>query len=112
MSSLQLLLLGHDMPKFYVKWQMNPMAIPADPEQRVKGWLSMLDAIKRDMQAGTIKDWGICCDGSSGYTIAEAASETDLYTSLLKWMPHVNFDAKPVLTIDQTIASIKKATAK
>jgi hypothetical protein len=100
------------MPKFYVKWQLNPIATPADPEQRVKGWLSMLDAVKGEMQSGRMKDWGQCCDGSAGYCIIEAASETDVFTSLLKWMPYVNFDAKPVITVDQTIASIKKASGK
>ena len=100
------------MPKFFVKWQLNAMAMPADPEQRVKGWLSMLDAVKADIQTGRMKDWGMCCDASGGYTIIEAASETDLYTSLLKWIPYVDFDAKPVLTVDETIGSIKKATAK
>ena len=100
------------MPKFFVKWQLNPLAIPADPEQRVKGWLSMLDAVKTDMQTGRIKDWGNCSDGSGGYAIVEASSEADLFTSLLKWMPYVSFDAKPVTTVDETIASIKKASAR
>ena len=99
------------MPKFYAKWQLNPLTIPATTEERVKLWLSMLEMIKADMKAGVLKDWGMCSDGSGGYGIMEVASETDLYTALLKWIPHVNFDVKPVLTVDQTIESIKKAVA-
>ncbi|MCP8305069.1 MAG: hypothetical protein H3Z50_06365 [archaeon] len=83
--------------------------IPADPKERVKNWLSMLEMVKADLKAGVLKDWGLCSDGSGGYGFSEL-SEADLYTALLKWIPYVNFDIKPVLTVDQTIDSIKKAT--
>ena len=99
------------MPKFYIRWQMNPSLIPLNPEERVKLWLSMLDMVKDSLKAGVLKDWGICSDASAGYGFSEL-SETDLYTNLLKWMPYVQFDIKPVLTVDQTIESIKKAAAK
>jgi hypothetical protein len=41
----------------------------------------------------------------------EGASESDLLTSLLKFMPHVNFEVRPVLTVDQTIESYKRMAA-
>jgi hypothetical protein len=89
---------------------MDTTKIPVNPEERVKLWLSMLEMVKTDLHAGLFKDWGICSDASCGYGFSEL-SEVDLYTALLKWMPYVNFDVKPVLTADQTIASIKKAVA-
>jgi len=30
---------------------------------------------------------------------------------MLKWMPYVDFDVKPVLDVDQAIDAIKKAAA-
>lgn len=100
------------MPKFYVKWQINPLMTPKTPEERGKLWLSMLEMSKADMQAGKVKDWGACADGSEGYAIREEASEADLFAGLMKWLPYANFDAKPVLTVDQMIESVKKAAAE
>jgi hypothetical protein len=98
------------MTKFYIRWQMDTTKIPVNPEERVKLWLSMLEMVKTDLNAGLFKDWGICSDASCGYCFSEL-SEVDLYTALLKWMPNIQFDVKPVLNVDQTIASIKKAVA-
>ncbi len=72
----------------------------------------MLEKVKTDMKNGRLVDWGNNADGSGGYSIREAANETDLFTWMLKWMPHVNFEVKPVLTVDQTIESIKKAATE
>jgi len=99
------------MAKFYVRWQLSPLGTPPNPEERVKLWLSMLEMVKADLSAGLVKDWGMCSDASGGYAIIES-SEVDLYTGLLKWIPHVSFDVKPVLAVDQVLESIKKATAK
>jgi hypothetical protein len=100
---------GYEMSRFYLKWNLTSSATPSDPEQRVKLWLSMLEMVKADMKAGKLKDWGMCNNGDSGYAIYEEANDADLFTSLLKWMPNVTFDAKPVLTVDEAIAAIKRA---
>ena len=97
------------MSRFYLKWNLTSLATPADPEQRAKLWLSMLQMVKGDMKDGKLKDWGMCNNGDSGYAIYEEANDADLFVSLLKWMPYVAFDAKPVVTIDEAIAAIKKA---
>jgi len=103
---------GCEMSRFYLKWNLNYSATPSDPEQRVKLWLSMLEMVKADMKGGKLKDWGMCNNGDSGYAIYEEANDADLFTRLLKWMPYVTFDAKPVLTVDESIAAIKKATGQ
>ena len=99
------------MPKFYIRWELDPTKIPLDPEERTKHYLKMLDMVKADLKAGVLKDWGMCSDASGGYAFSEL-SEVDLYTALLKWMPYVDFDIKPVLDVDQVIASLKKAAKK
>jgi hypothetical protein len=63
---------------------------------------------KADMQAGVIKDFGICMEGCSGYIIFEEANETNLFAHLRKWQPYVNFDAKQVQTIDEAIKSLEE----
>ena len=99
------------MPKFFMKWQIDTTKTPVNPEERMKLWLSMLEMVKADLEAGVIKDWGICGDASCGYAFSELSAE-DLYTALLKWMPYINFDIKPVLNVNQTIESIKKSAAQ
>ena len=89
---------------------MNSQFTPVDPEERVKLWLSMLDMVKADLKTGTFTDWGICYDTSAGYGFSEL-NEQDLYEAMLKWMPYVEFDVKPVLDVDQVIESIKKVAA-
>ena len=103
---------GYEMSRFYVKWNLASSATPADPEQRVRLWLSMLEMVKADMKTGRLKDWGMCNSGEGGYAVYEEANDADLFASLLKWMPHISFDAKPVLTVDETIAAIKKFTGQ
>jgi len=98
------------MTKFYMRWQLNPMFIPANPEERVKQWLTMLEMVRADLKSGALTDWGICNDLSGGYAFAEADEKT-VHASVLKWSPYVNFDIKAVLTVDQNIANIKQVAA-
>ncbi len=99
------------MPKSYVKWQLNKQLIPTDPEEKVKLWLSFLAMVKDQISAGIwTNEWGICYDLSSGYAFSEL-SVSDIYGALSQWVPYVEFDAKPVLTADQAIESLKKVVA-
>jgi len=100
------------MAKYYFRWQWNPQITITNPEERAKLLFSLLEMTKQDLQTGKLKDWGTVPGESSGYAIKEVASETDLLTDSLKFMPYVNFEVKPVLTVDQTLESIKKAVAE
>jgi hypothetical protein len=59
------------MTKFYMKWKMNPMTVPADPGERVKYWLLLLEEVRAQLKSGELIDWGIACDSSEGYCFAE-----------------------------------------
>lgn len=99
------------MSKFYVRWQTNPQMLPSIPKERGKLLVSMLEMVKQDMQAGKVKDWGNVPGSYSGYFIMEEASETDLLAGLLRFMPYVTFEVRPVLTVDQSIEAYRKAAA-
>jgi hypothetical protein len=100
------------MPKFLIKWKVNSqMMPPSSPEERIKLLQSMNEMVKEEIESGKIMDWGEYCDGSGGYGIGEG-SEADLYADWIKWWPYVDFDAKPVLTIDQVIEATNKAVAE
>jgi hypothetical protein len=95
------------MTKYHIKWQLNPLTTPEEPEKRVKLWISMLEMVKADLKSGRFMDWGAHSDINSGYCIGEG-SETDVFTSLLKWTPYVIFDVKPVLNVDQVAMKTSK----
>jgi hypothetical protein len=100
------------MPKFLIKWKVNSQKLPANPEEMLKLLQSTNEWIKARVASGQIKDYGEYCDGSGGYAIAEADDITKLYGSLMEYWPYVEFDAKPVLTIDQVIDWTNKLIAK
>jgi hypothetical protein len=88
-----------------MKWKVNPQMMPNDAEECMKLLQSANKEIKSLLDSGMILDWGEYCDGSGGYTTFEGDDMTKLYTLLLTWWPYIEFDAKPVLTIDQVIKS-------
>jgi hypothetical protein len=93
-----------------MRWHINPLTVPVNPEERVKLWITMLEMVKADLKSGSLTDWGVWFDSSGGYAIAES-DEVSLHSVILKWMPYIVFDSKPVLSVDQCIANIKKAAA-
>jgi hypothetical protein len=98
--------------KFYVRWRPNLKEKFKSAEEREKFVMLMLEGVKADLQAGVMKDWGNCVDGSGGYCIYEVPSEADVFASLRRWMPHVDFDARQVLTIEQLSQSRKGAASQ
>ena len=93
-----------------MKWRKNQHIIPTNPEEQAKVWLTFLEWLKAEKKAGLFTDWGACCDGASGYCIAEG-DETSMHSHLLKYQPFIIFSVKPVLSVDQTIGSINRAVA-
>ncbi len=100
------------MTKFLIKWKVNSQTLPANPEECLKLLQETNDWIKAAMASGHIKDYGEYVDGSGGYAIAEGDDVTKLYGSLMELWPYVEFDAKPVLSIDQVKDWTNKIIAK
>jgi hypothetical protein len=98
------------MSRYYMKWQINPLTVPARPEERVKLWISLLDMVKADLKSGMLTDWGMNSDLSGGFALAET-DEVSLHAEILKWIPYIVFDIKPVLSAEQVMANTTKAAA-
>ena len=88
---------------------MNPKETFGTPEERGRFTMMMIDGAKAEMQTGSIKDSGTFIDGSGGYIIYEVAKEADVFASLHKWVPHLSFDVRQVLTLDQLL-EMRKGT--
>jgi len=100
------------MPKFFIRWRMNPK-VPVKTEAELnRAVLLMLEGVKADLQAGLTKDWGMCVDGSGGYLVCEVPSETELFNSLQKYRAYLDFDAMQVLTVEQAIKSRKQTASQ
>ncbi len=100
------------MLKFYVRWRANPKFCPKSAEEQERIRLPMLKTVKADFQVCAIKDWGRCIDGSGGYTIWEMPSEADLFASLKKYQPYLEFDVRQVITVEQAIEYSEQALEK
>jgi hypothetical protein len=95
------------MTKWLVLWEMNPNAPSPPPEELPKHWLKLTEMTKGDLQSGVIKDFGLTVDGSMGYAISELG-EKELYASLLKYSPWLQFKVHPMLSIDESAEIIQK----
>ena len=91
------------MPKFLVRWHMNPKESFKDAEERRKFEVQVMSATKAALLAGLMKDWGGYADGNGGYFIYESPSEADVFAAIRIWMPQMNFEVREVLTIEQLI---------
>ena len=89
---------------------MHPKETFKTAEERGKFVARILIETKADLEAGIMKDWGSFIDGSGGYCIYEAPSEADIFSSLHRWAPHVDFDARQVLTVEQLLEARKSTS--
>lgn len=95
------------MTKFHVEWKQSSK-IPEDPVKLAKLYLSHMELVKADLKSGKLTDFGQYSNGSSGYILMEG-TENDVFTTLMKWLPYVEFDVKPIVNVDQTIDAINRA---
>lgn len=95
------------MTKFHVEWKQSSK-IPEDPVKLGKLYLSHMELVKADLKSGKLTDFGQYSNGSSGYILIEG-NENDVFTTLMKYLPYVEFDVKPIVNVDQTIDAINKA---
>jgi len=100
------------MTPYLILWKVNTQALPANIDESLKLLQETNAWMKAEMASGNIKDYGEYVDGSGGYAVAVTDDITKLYSGLMEFWPYVEFDTKPVITIDQTIDWTNKAIAK
>jgi hypothetical protein len=98
------------MTKFHIEWKQSSK-IPEDPVKLAKLYLSHMELVKADLKSGKLTDFGQYSNGSSGYALVEG-TEIDVFTTLMKWLPYVEFDVKPIVNVDKTIEAINKLLAQ
>jgi hypothetical protein len=90
-----------------ILWESNTEFLPRDPKERFKLHMQMLEAVKADIDSGVHSAWGMSPGGSSGYAISKLQGEK-LFMALSKFSPNISFTVEPMLSIDETISSMKQ----
>ena len=94
------------MAKYLLLWELDTSRIPEDPNIRKEQWRALQDAVVKQLDAGQMKDWGLCAGELTGYCIVEG-SETDVGKVTRGYVPFVSFDVKQVITIQQAIDNVE-----
>lgn len=96
------------MSKFFIRWHVDNVKMPATPEETAKLFISMLETVEAGLHTGKFNDWGMLGNCRDGYAISEL-NEEELLTAMLPWMPFITFDIFPVLSAYQSLEAIDKA---
>ena len=90
-----------------ILWEANQSLMPIDKKERGKLILSMLESVKNDIDSGEIKMWGVSSGGGNGYSITER-SPKEVFAVTMKYAPYINFEVKPMLSVDEMFDVIKE----
>ena len=96
------------MTKFFIKWWVDSLKTPNTPEETMKLILPMLEMVKAELSAGNWTDWGQFSNGREGYAISEL-SESEIFACMFKFVPVIQHEVFPVLSVDQSMEAVKQA---
>lgn len=97
------------MAKYLMLWSLDKSLIPADPKERGGGWALLIDLVKKDMERGVSKDWGVFPSEGAGYCILEG-SNVEIMKTTEQYAPYVDFETHPIATVDEAIELIQHLT--
>jgi hypothetical protein len=95
------------MGKYLVLWEIDQSRVPIDAKERGAAWSLLMEVVKKDIKAGTTKDWGAFVGEINGYTIAEG-TEVEIGNMLMQYAPYVSFKTHPVASVAQVGDILKK----
>lgn len=86
------------MARFHLDWEVVEERMTNDPKEIAAGWKMLIGLVKKDMEKGTLKDWGAYPGDKSGYSIAEG-SDMDILMFTMQYAPFIRFKVRPVSTL-------------
>ena len=89
-----------------ITWEMDRSHAPADPAERIKLTLTMLDMVKKSVESGQMKMWGINPGGNHGFAVTDK-SESEVFGMVARYIPHVKFRVESMLSVDEVMAGVK-----
>ena len=91
---------------YLISWEADISQFPSDPEERVKLIISMAERVKKDVESGDTKMWGISAGGGHGFSVTEN-NPKEIYAVLSTYTPYIQFDVQPMLSVDEMIDVMK-----
>ena len=89
-----------------ITWEMDRSHAPADPAERIKLTLTMLDMVKKSVESGQMKMWGINPGGNHGFALTDK-DEVEVFGMVARYIPHVKFRVESMLSVDEVMAGVK-----
>lgn len=89
-----------------ILWEANDSLFPLDPEERRKLVMSMAENVKKDVESGATKLWGISAGGGRGFSITEDEPR-EIYARTAGYFSYIKFELRPMLSIDEMIETLK-----
>jgi len=97
------------MGKYLLLWEIDPTKIPVDLKERGSDFSALVKAIKKDIKAGTLRDWGLFVGEHNGYSVVEG-TEVEVIKAARRYTPFVCFEAHPIASLNHTGEMIKALT--
>lgn len=98
------------MAKYLVLWELDNSRLPVDPKERATGWKALMDSVKKDIEDGVSKDWGLFVGENRGYAIFEG-NEVEVSIRLQHYVPFVIFKAHAIAGVSK-VDKVHKALLK
>jgi len=94
-----------------ITWEMDRSHAPADPAERLKLTMAQCEMVKKGVDSGRTKMWGINPGGNHGFSITDG-DEKEIFAMIAQYLPHVKFKVESMLEIDEIIEMLKKMQPK
>jgi hypothetical protein len=94
------------MARYLVLWEIDTTKTPEDPKAKKAQYLAFGDLVKKQLQEGAVKEWGLFLGSAEGYNIFEG-SNVELQTLIGMWTPFIRFNTRELMTIDEVIKANK-----
>ena len=90
------------MARYLLLWEVDSGLMPEDLEERKARHQGFQHAVKQQLEAGQLAEWGAFVGEMNGYCIIDGSAE-DVHKLVGQWVPAVSFETRQVLSIEQVI---------
>ena len=89
-----------------ITWEMDRSHAPADPAERLKLTMAHCEMVKKGIDSGKTKIWGMNPGANHGFSVTDG-DEKEIFAMIAQYIPHVKFKVESMLSIDEVIATLK-----
>ena len=89
-----------------ITWEMDRSHAPDDRAERMKLAMTHCEMVKKSINSGRMKMWGINPGGNHGFSVTDG-DEKEIFAMITQYIPHVKFRVESMLSIDEAIAALK-----